>query len=87
LKPAKAEYAKRVLSSAQLAGSVFFLHVSLVRGCVSVAVGQSSAEDFGAFMRRTAWALAISLAVITGLSFDTPFLEGRTADSGSVVDV
>jgi hypothetical protein len=36
-------------------------------------LGSVRTEDFGVFMRRTAWALAISFAAITALSFRYAF--------------
>ena len=36
-------------------------------------LGSVRVEDFGVFMRSTAWALAISFAVITALSFSYAF--------------
>jgi hypothetical protein len=52
----------------------FFFSVFLLFAAVLAwRLGSVRAQDFGAFMRSTAWALAISFVVITALSFKYAF--------------
>jgi hypothetical protein len=57
---------------------LFFSVFLIFSAVLAWQLGSVRAEDFGVFMRRTAWALAISFAVITALSlryaFTTPIV-------------
>lgn len=52
---------------------LFFSVFLLFAAVLAWQLGSIGAEDFGAFMRSTAWALAISFAGITALSFRYAF--------------
>jgi hypothetical protein len=52
---------------------LFFSVFLMFSAVLAWQLGSVRAEDFGVFMRRTAWALAISFAVITALSFRYAF--------------
>jgi hypothetical protein len=52
---------------------LFFSVFLLFAAVLAWQLGRVRAEDFGAFIRRTAWALAISFAAITALSFRYAF--------------
>ncbi len=52
---------------------LFFSVFLLFAAVLAWQLGSVRAEDFGVFMRSTAWVLAISFAVITALSFRYAF--------------
>jgi hypothetical protein len=52
---------------------LFFSVFLLFAAILSWQLGSLRTEDFGVFMRSIGWALAISFAVITGLSFKYAF--------------